>query len=191
MEPLQLQLLWWPHFSAICGPYYRLLHPILWGRLPMPFCPVARPSLLRTPGHLPYGLARQQCLWMDALGGNGQSTFFLVLKFLFPWQSERKQTSTLFLPQRKGNPTFATTCRSEVQKVWFYLGFLSSPYRESSLERHPDKRWDHCLGIRAQISLEFPCSGPHLLLQLSLWLLPFRNGWHGAGLGLGWAMTQE
>lgn len=71
----------------------------------MPFCPVPRPSLLRTPGHLPSGLARQQRLRVGALGGKGLSTFFLVLKLLFSWQSERNQTPTLFLHETKGNPT--------------------------------------------------------------------------------------
>lgn len=54
----------------------------------MPFCPVPRLSLLRTPGHLPSGLARQKHLQMDALRGNRLSTFFPNLKFLFPWGRE-------------------------------------------------------------------------------------------------------
>lgn len=51
----------------------------------MLFCPVLRPSLLQTPGRLPSGLARQQCLSVDVLKGNGLSTFFQVLKFLLSW----------------------------------------------------------------------------------------------------------
>lgn len=129
MELFRLQFLWSPQFSATCSPHEGLLHPILRGKPSMLFCPVLRPSLLQTPGRLPSGLARQQCLSVDVLKGNGLSTFFQVLKFLLSWKWERNQTPMLFSYQRKGNPTCATTCRSEVEKAWLHLGFSSSPWR--------------------------------------------------------------
>lgn len=141
----------------------------------MPFCPVPRPFLLRTPGDLPSGLARQQCLWVDALRKNGLRAFFLVLKLLFSWQSKRNQTPMLFPHQRKGSPTYL------LLPVAQRLEGLVLPQFPGQAAHSKWKRGGAITQEPAltQTSPEFPGTGPQFLLQLRLQLLPCGNGWDG------------